>query len=67
MSRGEAVQKADELGLDLMDVAPNAKPPVMRLGNAKEAAQKDRLREKEQRKKELDNRKKQVAKEVSQR
>ncbi len=65
MSYGTAVRRAEESGLDLIDVAPNARPPVLRLGNAKAAAQRERVWQKELRRKDLDNRKKQVAKEAS--
>jgi hypothetical protein len=64
ISYGEALREAEKAGLDLMDVAPNARPPVFRLRNAQERAQAAKLREKEQRKKELENRKRTVGKEV---
>lgn len=31
MSRREALRKADQLGLDLVEVSPNADPPVVRI------------------------------------
>ena len=39
----EAIEKAEDLGLDLVEVSPNAKPPVCKIieyGKFKYAAQK---------------------------
>ena len=50
--------------MDLLPVAPHAKPPVFRLGDANEAAKQARLRERDMRKKEMENRRKTLMKEV---
>ena len=43
LSLKEGIEKAEELGLDLVEVSPNAKPPVCKIieyGKFKYAAQK---------------------------
>ena len=50
--------------MDLLPVAPSARPPVFRLGDADEAAKQARLRERDMRKKEMENRRKTSMKEV---
>ena len=50
--------------MDLLPVAPHARPPVFRLGDANEAARQARLRERDSRKKEMENRRKTSMKEV---
>ena len=59
-----AVKLAKRERMDLLLVAPNARPPVFRLGDANEAAKQARLRERDMRRKEMENRRKTLMKEV---
>lgn len=65
MPLSAALKLAKKERMDLMPVAPQAKPPVFRLGDANEAARQKRLRERESRRRELDNRRKTSMKEAS--
>lgn len=47
----EAQEKADNLGLDLVEVAPDAKPPVCRIQDHKKLMYEQRKRQKDSRKK----------------
>ncbi len=46
ISKSEALQKAQELGLDLIEVAPNAKPPVARILDFKKFKYEESKKEK---------------------
>ena len=59
-----ALKLAKRERMDLLPVAPNARPPVFRLGDANEAAKQARLRERDMRRKEMENRRKTLMKEV---
>ena len=59
-----AVKLAKRERMDLLPVAPNARPPVFRLGDANEAAKQARLRERDMRRREMENRRKTLMKEV---
>ena len=59
-----ALKLAKRQRLDLLPVAPNARPPVFRLGDASEAAKQGRLRERDMRRREMENRRKTLMKEV---
>ena len=64
MALSAALKMAKRERMDLLPVAPNARPPVFRLGDANEAAKQARLRERDMRKKEMENRRKTSMKEV---
>lgn len=51
MTRDEALNKARELGVDLVEYAPNAVPPVCKLINYKKFKYQESKKEREQRKK----------------
>ena len=61
-----ALKLAKQERMDLLPVAPNARPPVFRLGDANEAAKQARLRERDMRRREMENRRKTLMKEVRQ-
>ena len=61
-----ALKLAKRERMDLLPVAPNARPPVFRLGDANEAAKQARLRERDMRRREMENRRKTLMKEVRQ-
>jgi translation initiation factor IF-3 len=65
MPLNAALKLAKKERMDLMPVAPRAKPPVCRLGDANEAAKQQRLRERDSRRRELENRRKTLMKEAS--
>lgn len=50
LSKIEALQKAKELGLDVVEVAPNAKPPVAKLIDYKKFKYQEAKKERESRK-----------------
>ena len=64
MALSAALKAAKRERMDLLPVAPHARPPVFRLGDANEAARQARLRERDSRKKEMENRRKTSMKEV---
>ena len=64
MALSAALKAAKRERMDLLPVAPHARPPVFRLGDASEAAKQARLRERDARKKEMENRRKTSMKEV---
>ena len=64
MALSAALKAAKRERMDLLPVAPHARPPVFRLGDANEAAKQARLRERDSRKKEMENRRKTSMKEV---
>lgn len=64
MAISEAQRTAARLGKDLLPVAPGAQPPVFKLGHQDAQAAADRRRYKEQRKRELEQRRKMAVKEV---
>ena len=66
MAISEAQRTAARLGKDLLPVAPGAQPPVFKLGHQDAQAAADRRRYKEQRKRELEQRRKMAVKEVPQ-
>lgn len=49
--RDEALKRAQELGVDLVEIAPNAKPPVSRLIDFKKFLYQEAKRKREERKK----------------
>ena len=51
LSRFEALQKARKLGLDLVEIAPNAKPPVAKIIDFKKFLYQEEKKKKEERKK----------------
>ena len=54
LNLNEAIRKAKEEGLDLIEIAPNAKPPVckiMDMGKYKYDAQKKQIKQKKNKKK----------------
>lgn len=59
-----AMKLAKRERMDLLPVAPHARPPVFRMGDANEAAKQARLRERDMRRKEMENRRKTLLKEV---
>ncbi|MBB6460902.1 translation initiation factor IF-3 [Flammeovirga kamogawensis] len=46
-SKDEALRKADELGLDLVEISPNAKPPVCKITDYSKFKYEQKKREKE--------------------
>ena len=64
MPMSAAMRLAKRERMDLLPVAPNARPPVFRLGDANEAAKQARLRERDMRRREMENRRKTLMKEV---
>ena len=51
LSRFDALNKARELGLDLVEIAPNAKPPVAKIIDFKKFLYQEEKKKKEERKK----------------
>lgn len=64
MSLSAALAEAQKAGLDLVEVSPNATPPVCRLVNYESLLFEQKKREKEQRKKEVERKRRDDAKEV---
>ena len=65
MTISEAQKQAAKLGKDLLPVAMQAKPPVFKLGHRDMAAAAERKRQKELRRRELEQRRKLAVKEVT--